>query len=172
MYNPVIQEGKIATKNTDLALVARAPRQVNLIVKRASPLRVAVTFWARLRAPGLPIRQRNLEKENTEREREERERRRRRRTRAARCKGGSNKREREGKSGRNGKASEATGQRDTGACHSHQSAAVCVRRRGARWTRTAAVDLSTFAAVNLTREADTRSDSASSAGEKKPLRAP
>jgi hypothetical protein len=75
VYNPVIQEGKFATKNTDLALVARAPRQVNLIVKRASPLRVAVTFWARLRAPGLPIRQRNLEKENRERERErERER--------------------------------------------------------------------------------------------------
>ena len=69
MYNPVIQE-EFATKNTDLALVARAPRQVNLIVKRASPLRVAVTFWARLRAPGLPIRQRNLEKENRERERE------------------------------------------------------------------------------------------------------
>ena len=29
-----------------------------------------MTFRARLRAPGLPIRQRNLEKENTERERE------------------------------------------------------------------------------------------------------
>ena len=103
-----------------------------------------MTFRARLRAPGLPIRQRNLEKENREREQ-------RRRTRAARCKGGSVKWEREGRSGRNGRASEETEQRDTGACHSHQSAAVCVRRRGARWTRTAAVDLSTSTIAAVTK---------------------